>query len=391
MNLARGTRWTLAGAAVALALTGRSARAQSFADADAAVERGIRQGIYPGAVLVVGTADRVLHARGFGRMTWSRNSRAVTPDSTLFDLASLTKVVATTAAAALLVDQGRLDLDARVDRYLPRFRGPGKDAVTVRMLLDHTSGEAAWVPFFRLASSRDSALSLLYAHPLSRTPGASPVYSDLNAMLLGLAIGRITGVGLDAFVGRSIFAPLGMDRTRFNPPAAWRPWIAPTGRYRGHPVAGTVNDQNAARFGGVAGHAGLFSTGADLARYAQFWLRGGTALTGTRLIGDSTIRRFLRPSTASGHRLLGWERPDPDEYHPDPYGSLLSAEAYGHTGWTGTQIWLDPARGIFLVLLTNRSYDPRVARPFTELHEVRGRVADAVAREFPVVGAGTRP
>ena len=378
-------------AALMLALTASALRGQSFANADAAVRAGIDRGIYPGAVLVIGTADRVLHARGFGRMTWARRTRAVTPDSTLFDLASLTKVVATTPAAALLTDRGALDLDARVDHYLPRFHGPGKDAVTVRMLLDHTSGEPAWVPFFQLAPTRDSALSLLYATPLARRAGESPVYSDLNAMLLGLIIEQVSGVSLDQFVSREIFTPLGMTQTTFDPPAAWRARIAPTGRYHGRPVAGTVNDQNAARLGGVAGHAGLFSTGADLARYAQLWLRHGTTADGTRLLSDSTISRFLRPSDASGHRLLGWERPDPDEYHPDPYGSLLSPEAYGHTGWTGTQIWLDPARGIFMVFLTNRSYDPRVARPFTALHEVRGRLADAVARQFPVVEVGARP
>lgn len=378
-------------AALTLAVATPAAFGQSFANADAAVQAGIDHGIYPGAVLLIGTADRVLQARGFGRMTWSSHSRAITPDSTLFDLASLTKVVATTPAAALLADHGDLDLDARVDRYLPRFQGPGKDAVTVHMLLDHTSGEPAWVPFFRLASTRDSALSLLYATPLARRAGESPVYSDLNAMLLGLIVEQVSGASLDRFVSREIFAPLGMTRTTFDPPAGWHAWIAPTGRYRGRPVAGIVNDQNAARLGGVAGHAGLFSTGADLARYAQFWLRRGTTANGTRLISDSTIRRFLRPSDASGHRLLGWERPDPDEYHPDPYGSLLSSDAYGHTGWTGTQIWLDPARGIFVVFLTNRSYDPRVARPFTALHEVRGLVADAVAREFPVVAAGAHP
>ena len=381
----------LAPATLMLVVTTSALFGQSFAKADAAVRAGIDRGIYPGAVLVIGTADRVLHARGFGRMTWARRARSVTPDSTLFDLASLTKVVATTLAAALLVDRGDLDLDARVDRYLPRFRGPGKEAVTVRMLLDHTSGEPAWVPFFRLAPTRDSALSLLYATPLARRAGGSPVYSDLNAMLLGLIVAQVSGTSLDRFVSREIFTPLEMTRTVFNPPVPWRGWIAPTGRYRGRPVAGTVNDQNAARLGGVAGHAGLFSTGADLARYAQFWLRRGVTGAGTRLLADSTIRRFLRPSGASGHRLLGWERPDPDEYHPDPYGSLLSAEAYGHTGWTGTQIWLDPARGVFVVFLTNRSYDPRVRRPFTALHEIRGRLADAVAREFPVVAAGAHP
>ncbi|MFI5234762.1 MAG: serine hydrolase domain-containing protein [Gemmatimonadales bacterium] len=354
--------------------------AQAFDGADAAVTAGIRQGVYPGAVLVVGSHDRILHAAAFGRFTWGRHSARVSVDSTEWDLASLTKVVATTPAVMLLVDQGRIDLDAPVRRYLARFAGAEKDRVTVRMLLDHTSGEPAWVPFFRLAPSRDSAIALLFATPLARKPGLAPVYSDLNALLLGLLVEQVTGEPLDRFVGRELFDPLIMTATRFRPPSSWRPRTAPTGRYRGHPVAGAVNDQNSARFGGVAGHAGLFSTGSDLARYAQFWLRRGTLADGRGLVRQATIDTFLSPSPASGHRLLGWERPDPAEYHPDPYGALLSASAYGHTGWTGTQLWIDPAQDLFVVLLTNRSYDPRVRKPFTALHAVRGLVADAVVR-----------
>jgi CubicO group peptidase (beta-lactamase class C family) len=367
----------LASALVLAALLARPAAAQRFAAADAAVEAGIRQGVYPGAVLIVGTHDRVLHARGFGHLTWNARSPAVSPDSTVWDLASLTKVVATTPALLTLVDQGKVDLDAPVARYLPRFAGGGKEQVTVRMLLDHTSGEPAWRPFYQLAPTSDSAVALLYATPLARAPGVRAVYSDLNAMLLGLLVERVTGEPLDRYAGEHVFAPLAMQETRYRPPAAWRRRIAPTGRYRGHPVAGTVNDQNAARLGGVAGHAGLFSTGADLARYAQFWLRSGTGADGVPLVRAATLRRFLHADAASGNRLLGWERPDPDEYHPDPYGSLLSPAAYGHTGWTGTQMWIDPTRDLFVVFLTNRSYAPRVAKPFTALHALRGRVADA--------------
>ncbi|HEU5357793.1 MAG TPA: serine hydrolase domain-containing protein [Gemmatimonadales bacterium] len=366
-------------------------RAQSFAAADAAVAAGVRAGVYPGAVLVVGTRDSVLHARGFGRLTWSRRSVPVSPDSTVWDLASLTKVVATTPAVMLLVDRGLVDLDAPVARYLPRFTGAGKDRVTVRMLLDHTSGEPAWRPFSSLAPDRDSAIALLYATPLARTPGASAVYSDLNAMLLGLLVAQLTGTPLDAFATRDIFAPLGMHDTRFRPPGSWRHRVAPTGRFHGRPVAGIVNDRNAERLGGVAGHAGLFSTGRDLARYAQFWLRGGTLPSGTPLVSGATMARFLAPAARSGNRLLGWERPDPAEFSPDPYGSLLSDSAYGHTGWTGTQIWIDPARDLFVVLLTNRSYDPRVPKPFTALHAVRGQVSDAVVRARDVDVRRARP
>lgn len=382
-------RWAIALASLLVA--GRPAAAQSFAAADAEVAAGIRGGVYPGAVLLVGRHDRIVHARGFGRLTWSAHSAAASPDSTEWDLASLTKVVATMPAVLWLVDRGRVDLDAPVTRYLPRLRGSGKDRITVRMLLDHTSGEPAWLPFSTLAPDRDSAIALLFATPLTRAPGAAPVYSDLNAMLLGLLIERVTGMSLASFVEREIFTPLGMRETRFRPPASWRGRVAPTGRYRGRPVAGTVNDQNAVRLGGVAGHAGLFATGLDVARYAQFWLRGGTLPDGSRLVSGATMGRFLASDPHSGNRLLGWERTHPSEYTPDPYGTLLSDSAYGHTGWTGTQVWIDPARDLFVVFLTNRSYDPRVRKPFTALHRIRGRVADAVVRAWDVDAPGARP
>ncbi|MGH7592190.1 MAG: serine hydrolase domain-containing protein [Gemmatimonadales bacterium] len=369
-------------------LVGPAAAAQSFDAADAAVTAGVRAGVYPGAVLLVGTHDHILHARGFGRLTWSPRAAAVSADSTVWDLASLTKVVATMPAVMLLVDRGLVDLDAPVARYLPRFTGPGKTHVTVRMLLDHTSGEPAWLPFWKLAPDRDSAITVLYATPLARPAGATPVYSDLNAMLLGLLVERVAGTSLASFVARAIFTPLGMHNTRFRPPASWRRRVAPTGRFHGRPVAGLVNDQNAARFGGVSGHAGLFATGLDIAHYAQFWLREGTVPGRSPLVAATTMRAFLTPGAHSGHRLLGWERPDPAEYSPDPYGSLLSDSAYGHTGWTGTQVWIDPVRDLFVVLLTNRSYDPHVRKPFTALHGIRGRVADAVVRAWTVDGSG---
>ena len=374
-----------------LLITAHSALgAQSFASADTLVESGIRQGVYPAAALVIGTHDRIIHARGFGHLTWNRRSAVVTPDSTVWDLASLTKVLATTPALMILVDRNKVDLDAPVARYLPDFVGPGKDRVTVRMLLDHTSGEPAWRSFSTLAPDRDSAIRLLYDTPLERPAGESPKYSDLNFLLAGLLVERVTGGRLDHFVDREIFTPLAMHATQFLPPREWQSRIAPTGRFRGHPVAGMVNDQNAARFGGVAGHAGLFASATDVARYAQFWLRGGTLSSGVRLVSAATMAEFLSPKPGSGYRLLGWERPDPAEYDPDPYGSLLSDSAYGHTGWTGTQIWIDPVRDLFVVFLTNRSYDPRVQKPFSVLHRIRGEVADAVVRSWGS-SAATRP
>lgn len=358
--------------------------AQQFGMVDAAVRAGIRRGLYPGAVVVIGRGDTVLYAHGYGRLTWSAGSPVPDPDSTLWDLASLSKVVGTMSVMLRLVDAGSVTLDAPVNRFLPRFSGGAKGQVTLRMLLDHTSGLPPWVPFYRHAHSPEDVIDQLFAEPLNRTPGDSAEYSDLNAMLLGLVIEQVAGRPLDRAVESEVVRPLGLDRTMYRPPGVLRKWIAPTGRYRGRPVRGEVNDQNAARLGGVAGHAGLFSTGRDLARFAQVWLRQGAA-PGGRWVRPETMRLFLTPGPHSGTRLLGWDGPALDAPPDDPsvFGTLASPEAYGHTGWTGTELWIDPTRDLFLVFLTNRSYDPRTRRSIEKLKLVRARLSDATLQALP--------
>jgi CubicO group peptidase (beta-lactamase class C family) len=362
------------------------ARAQQLPDVDAAARQGIRNGLYPGAVVVIGRADTVLYARGYGHLTWSQASAVPDPDSTLWDLASLTKVVGTTSVVLRLVDSGAVGLDLPVSHYLPRFSGGGKDRVTVRMLLDHTSGLPAWIPFFRRARTASAMVDELYAEPLQRAPGDSADYSDLNAMLLGLLVEQVSGKSLDSVVHAEVLKPLDLERTLYRPSAALRKWTAPTGRYRGQAVRGEVNDQNAARLGGAAGHAGLFSTGHDLARFAQVWLRQGVTPTG-RWVRAETMRLFLTPGPRSGTRLLGWDGPTLDAPSDDPsvFGAMASPSAYGHTGWTGTELWIDPTRDLFLVFLTNRSYDPRTRRSIEKLKEVRAKLSDATLREVPAL------
>ena len=366
----------LVGAAVVCAAAPPVA-AQSYSAVDAAVIRGISHGLYPGAVVVIGRRDTVLYARGYGHLTWHESSPRPLPGRTLWDLASLTKVVATTSAIMVLADRQALDLDAPVSQYLPRFTGGARSAVTVRMLLDHTSGLPAWRPFYRLAPTRDSALALLYTTPLERPPGDSAVYSDLNAMLLGELVRTLSGDSLDDFVIREVFEPLGMRHTMFRPPRSVWAEVAPSGTFRGRPVAGIPSDGNAARLGGVAGHAGLFSSGSDLALYAQAWLREGQAADGP-FIQASTMQRFLQRTPASGSRLLGWDTPDTTLQEPSVFGTRLSPAAYGHTGWTGTEIWIDPAQDLFLVFLTNRSYRPRGRHSIDRLRELRAGLSDAV-------------
>jgi CubicO group peptidase (beta-lactamase class C family) len=347
---------------------------------DAIVRDGIARRAYPGAVLVIGRRDTILFAGAYGRLTWNPRSPAVSIDSTIWDLASLTKVVATTPALMLLVERGAVNLDASVARYIPEFNGPGTGAITVRHLLTHTSGLRATLPL-RDAADSASAFRMVFAATPLAAPGTRMVYSDVNAILLGEIVRRAGGAPLDAFTARELFAPLGVERDMmFRPPRRLEPRIAPSGVWRGHAIAGVVNDPGAAKLGGVAGHAGLFATAAGVARYAQLMLGAG------RLFKDETVRAFTGVAVparrGTSARTLGWEAlPTGEEV--SSAGTLLGPRTYGHTGWTGTSLWIDPDRGIFVLLLTNRSYARAYARAggsFTVLKEVRGRVADAAAR-----------
>jgi CubicO group peptidase (beta-lactamase class C family) len=344
-----------------------------------AVEDGIRQGLYPGAVLVVGRRDTILFARGFGHLTWDRQTARPSAWTTLWDLASLTKVVATTGVLTVLVDRGAVDLDAPVAQYLPRFTGGGRERVTVRMLLDHTSGLRAYVPLHRLASTREAAVDLVYAEPLARLPGTRAVYSDLNAMLLGWVIEAVAGVPLSNAATELVFDPLRMGFTAFGPLLPKQAVAAPSLMLGGRPAPRVVDDANARRLGGVAGHAGLFSTGLDLAKYAQVWLRRG-ARPDTIWASERTVADFLRRSPSSGTRLLGWDTPDRESELPSVFGSLTSDAAFGHTGWTGTLMWIDPAHDLFLVFLSNRSLAPRHRNSLTAMRTVRAQISDVAAR-----------
>jgi CubicO group peptidase (beta-lactamase class C family) len=350
-----------------------------------AVQDGIAGGVYPGAVVVVGTAHRVLHARGYGHFTWDTASPVPGPDNSLYDLASLTKVVAATPAAMVLVDDGRLDLDRSVQHYLPAFRGVEKQRVTVRHLLEHRSGLRAFLPLNELAADAAEAKALVLAEPLRFAPGTRMEYSDLNAMVLGWVIEAVAGMPLDEFVLQQVYDPAGMSDTRFRPPRSARARIVPVGLWRGHAIAGEVHDQNAARLGDVSGHAGLYSTGADLARYAQIFLDEGRLPDGTEVFSAGVVRHFTRRGAA--HRALGWEMRNPDDNAST--GGLLSADAFGHGGYTGTSIWIDPQRDLFVIVLTNRVFAPRTGRSITKLKAVRTRIADAaVALREDLCGDG---
>jgi CubicO group peptidase (beta-lactamase class C family) len=348
----------------------------------AVLERGLADGAYPGAYAVVGSRSAVYASVGVGRLDWAASP---TPDeNTLWDLASLTKVVGTTTAAMQLWDARRIDLDAPVQRYLPEFTGQGKAQVTVRHLLTHSSGLPAWRPLYTEASTPTEAIALAIATPLDTLPGTRMLYSDLGVIILGQIVERLTGEPLDRYLEGHVFRPLGMRSTMYRPPGSLLSRIAPTEQdpWRGRLVRGEVHDENAYRLEGVSAHAGLFSSGRDLARFARMLLGHGE-LAGARIVSAAAVDTFTRVQDATlSNRALGWEVPN----GTNSAGHRLSAHAFGHTGFTGTSIWVDPDRDLFVILLTNRVNPTRENR---RIGAIRVQLADAVVAALDAAHAVT--
>jgi CubicO group peptidase (beta-lactamase class C family) len=340
------------------------------------LQRGILAGGFPGASIVVGRKGFAVWERGVGRLGWGRDADPVVPNRTIYDLASLTKVVATTTGIMILYDEGKLRLDDPVWRYIPAFAGGAKNNVTIRQLLTHRSGLPAGRDIWRIADSPWEAREAVIGSALMDgcPPGACFEYSDLGPDILGFVVEAVTGERLDKFLERRVFDPLGMTDTYFKPPESLRNRIAPTAvtSTRGYPLRGEVHDDNAAALGGVAGHAGLFSTVSDLSIFAQMLLNGGT-YGGVRIVSDTAVELFT--TRTIGSRALGWDTCRGDY----GCGRYLSENAFGHTGFTGTSMWIDPDRDMFVILLTNRVYDARARRPAKVISDVRADVADAAA------------
>jgi beta-glucosidase-like glycosyl hydrolase/CubicO group peptidase (beta-lactamase class C family) len=332
---------------------------------DARIRRAVADSVTPGAALAVGRGNCLARLRGYGRTDWDPAAPEVT-DSTIYDLASLTKPVATATAIMQLVEDGRLALDAPVSRYLPGWRGGEKDRITVGQLLLHRGGLPPFRDWWREREGQEAYRRALSALEPVVPPGDTTVYSDLGYMALGLVAAEVAGAPLDRYLARSVYGPLGLSDTGYRPPESLRPRVAPTEVdtvYRGTHVHGEVHDENAHAMGGVAGHAGLFSSARDMARLARFLLNGGWGGGRTltedpgwlygpaglvRILGAGTVREFTSPSRADPDRAPGWRT---DATGPAaPFG----AGAFGHTGFTGTSLWVDPARDLFVVLLTNR-------------------------------------
>jgi uncharacterized protein YbbC (DUF1343 family)/CubicO group peptidase (beta-lactamase class C family) len=337
----------------------------------------------PGAVVVVGQGDRVSFEKAYGFRATVPAQEPMTLD-TVFDLASLTKVVATTTAVMRLIEDGRVRLNDPVAAHIPGFERYGKSAVTIRHLLTHVSGLRPDVDLHPW-TGYDAAIDLAKDEVPTAAPGESFVYSDINFFLLGDIVRRVTGQSLDAYLRQSVFEPLGMKETGFNPPTSLVPRIAPTERCAEQdawpckrpdamPLRGVVHDPTARRMGGIAGHAGLFSTARDLQRFVRMLVRNGE-LDGVRVLSAASVRAMTSPSTPPGMRSvrgLGW---DIDTSYSSNRGDLFPIGSYGHTGFTGTSLWIDPASGGWVIFLSSRLHPDGTG----DVTPLRSRVATVAA------------
>jgi len=381
---------------------------ETFASAFSILQDGIAGRAFPAASVAVTHRGVLVALKTFGRLTFENdvNNIQVTP-TTLFDLASLTKVIATTPMAMLLYERGLLDLDAPLAAILPEFisnaaKDPRRSDVTLRMLLRHSSGLPAYEKLFLKAKTRDELLHAAFCMPLASDPATSAVYSDIGFILLGFALERLADESLDRFWQREIFAPLAMTNTTFNPPAEIRSQIPPTADEQESPcgsetpvrqppeapdnpsasqpsashrstlrnriIQGEVQDENAYVLGGVAAQAGLFSTAADLAKFAHTMLQAGRPIVRPETVALFT-RREAAPAGTS--RALGWDTPSA----PSQSGKYFSPQSFGHLGYTGTSLWIDPTRQLSIILLTNRTW-PDCSNQ--SIKQIRPRFHDAV-------------
>ncbi len=375
-----------------------------FAPAFSVLQAVIPQRGFPAAAVAITHRGRLIALRALGRFTYEPNSPPATP-TTLFDLASLTKVVATTTMAMLLYERGLLDLDAAVSAVVPEFiqdpaRDPRRHDVTLRMLLAHSSGLPAYEKLFLKTRTRAELLQAAFTTPLATNPASRADYSDIGFIILGIALERLADESLDRFCQREIFAPLAMTNTTFNPPIELRAQIPPTadereescgggtparempaaqppssgsqqpGRsaFRGRRIQGEVQDENASLLGGVAAHAGLFSTAADLAKFAHAMLNSGRTILRPETVALFTRREPAPPGTS---RALGWDTPST----PSHSGKYFLPNSFGHLGYTGTSLWIDPTRQLSITLLTNRTW-PDCSNE--AIKQVRPKFHDAV-------------
>ena len=346
----------------------------AFASAFALLQNGVAEHVFPAASIAITHQGKLVAKKAFGRFTYESSASETTPES-VFDLASVTKIVATTGMAMILYELGLLDLDMPVVALVPEFAAdnPRNPEVTLRMLLAHSSGLPAYEKLFLEAKNRDELLAAAFATQLTADPGTRTEYSDIGFIILGIALERLAEEPIDSFCRREVFGPLGMLHTAFHPPAAWHESIPPTvddRSFRKRVIQGEVQDENASLMGGVAGHAGLFATASDLAVFAHAMLQGGRPILRPETLAVFTRRESSPPGTT---RALGWDTPS----SPSQSGKYFSARSFGHLGYTGTSLWLDPDRQLSATLLTNRTW-PDCANQ--AMRQLRPKFHDAVVQ-----------
>ena len=332
-----------------------------FGRAAAVVKRFVDEGKIAGAVLLIGYEGEEYGPVAYG---WAvlepETAKRPVREDTLFDMASCSKVIGTTTAALILLDRGEVRLDDPVSLFIPEWQGEGKDRVRLRHLLTHTSGLPAWKDLYSQGQGPEEVVSQICAMPLEYETGKRVVYSCLGFILLGEITRRVTGLRLDQFLSEEVFGPLGMTDTMYCPPESLRERIAATERKPGtdEVLIGVVHDENARAMGGVSGNAGLFSTARDVGRFCRMYLQGGS-LEGVRVLSPAVIEAATRSYTPGleEERGLGWLIRGDGVF--SSAGDLMSPRAYGHTGFTGTSLWIDPERDLYVVLLTNRVHPSR--------------------------------
>jgi serine-type D-Ala-D-Ala carboxypeptidase len=337
---------------------------------------GIEQRAFPGASVAVAHRGKLIARKGLGHFTYQAGSPAATAD-TIYDLASVTKVVSTSAACMILYERGLFKLEQPVFELLPEFTANGleqtdlrRQQVTLRMLLAHSSGLPAYVKLFQTAHNKDELLRQALRVPLTANPGTRAEYSDIGFILLGEVLERLTREPLDQFCCREIFGRLNLTHMAFNPAPEWKPFIPPTEddlAFRQRLIQGEVNDENASVMGGVAGHAGCFSTALDVSIFGQCMLQG-TPLVQRKTLEIFTRREDFPPGTS---RALGWDTPS----QPSQSGKYFSSRSYGHLGYTGSSLWIDPDRQLSVTLLTNRTWPDRGSQV---IQQIRPAFHDAV-------------
>ena len=345
-----------------------------FFRVDSIISSAVKDNTFPGAQLMVVKSGEILHKKNYGQLDYSSNSAEVN-DGTIYDIASLTKVVGTTTAIMKLYDEGKINLDEKVTTYIPEFGENGKENVMVKNLLLHNSGLPAWQKFYLTCKTADEVIDSIYNANLIYKIGDSTVYSDFGFIVLGKVIEKISSLSLDKYLMKEFYEPLRMKHTFFKPSDVYLNNIAPTeidSVWRKRLVCGTVHDETAALLGGVSGHAGLFSNTSDLAIFVQMILNGGS-YGGVQYIKPETVKLFTERKNKYVQRGLGWDFKSLEGY--SSAGSLFSMKSFGHTGFTGTSIWVDPESKLFVIFLTNRVHPTRVN---TKISKIRPALHDAV-------------